>query len=72
MNMKIEYITDTKGKQKSVIIPHKQWKNFEEDYNKMKNKLKLLTGINIALDEVNQIQNGKKKGKTLKELIDEL
>lgn len=72
MNLKIEYITDNKGRQKSVIIPHKQWKNFEDDYNRMKNKLKTLSGIRMALDEVKQIKNGKKKVKTLKELINEI
>lgn len=72
MHMKIEYITDENGRQKSVIIPHKQWKNFETDYNRMKNKIKILTGIQEALKEVKQIQNGKKRAKTLKETIDEL
>ncbi len=72
MNMKIEYVTDDKGRQKSVIIPHRQWKNFEADYNRMKNKLKVLAGVQDALKEVKQIQNGKKKAKTLKEIINEL
>jgi len=72
MNMKIEYVTDDKGRQKSVIIPHRQWKNFEADYNRMKNKLKVLAGLQDALKEVKQIQNGKKKAKTLKEIINEL
>jgi len=72
MNMKIEYVTDDKGRQKSVIIPHRQWKSFEADYNKMKNKLKVLAGLHDALKEVKQIQNGKKKAKTLKEIINEL
>lgn len=72
MRIKIEYITDSKGRQKSVVIPHGQWKNFEADYNKMKNKVKVLTGLQSALEEVKQIQNGKSKGKTLKETLDEL
>lgn len=72
MHVKIEYITDSKGRQKSVIISHRQWKNLEADYNKMKNKIKILTGLQDALDEVKNIKNGKKKGKTLKEVIDEL
>lgn len=72
MRIKIEYITDSKGRQKSVVIPHSQWKNFEADYNKMKNKVKVLTGLRSALEEVKQIQNGKSKVKTLKETLDEL
>lgn len=72
MRVKVEYITDSKGRQKSVIISQKQWRNFEEDYCRMKNKIKVLTGLKSALDEVKQIRNGKKKAKTLKEVIDEL
>ncbi len=72
MNLKIEYITDKKGRQKSVIISRKQWENYEADFNRMKNKIRVLTGLNEALDEVNEIQNGRKKGKSLKQIIDEL
>ncbi len=70
--MKIDFITDKNGRHKSVIIPHKQWKNFEADYIRIKNKLKVLTGIQDAVKEVKQLRNGKSKQKTLKELINEL
>lgn len=72
MRLKIEYITDNKGRQKSVIIPHGQWVDFEADYNKLKNKIKVLTGLQSALEEMKQIKNGKKRGKSLKEVLDEL
>jgi len=72
MNIKLEYITDKKGRQKAVVIPHRQWKNFEAEYNKIKNKLNIILGIQDALKEVKEIQSGKKKAKTLKTLLNEL
>ncbi|MCI0450738.1 MAG: hypothetical protein L0Y79_13330 [Chlorobi bacterium] len=72
MHLKIEYITDKKGKHKSVIIPNKQWENFEAEYYRMKNKVAVLVGISKALQEVKQIQHGKKRGKSLREVLNEL
>jgi len=70
--MKIEYITDEKGNHKSVIIPHKEWKNLQNENIKLKNKLNVILGIQNALVEVNEIRKGNKKGKTLKEVLNEL
>ncbi len=39
MTLHIEYITDAKGKQKSVIIPHKEWTALLSDYEKTNKKL---------------------------------
>lgn len=72
MNINIEYITDKKGKHKSVVIPHKEWKNLVEEHNMLKNKLNIVLGIQDALKEVNEIRSGKKKGKILSSLLNEL
>lgn len=72
MNIKIEYIIDNKGKHKSVIIPHRQWKNLQSDYSKLRYKLRIILGIKNAVEEVNSIRTGVKKGKTLRRVLDEL
>ena len=72
MTLHIEYITDKKGKAKSVVIPSKEWEAFNKAFSKMKNKLDILLGIQNAMDEVRLIQSGKKRGKTSKEFLNEL
>jgi hypothetical protein len=71
MTLHIEYITDAKGKQKSVVIPHKQWNAFLSDYQKTKKKLEVLSGIGQALSEVELIKKGKLKKQTLSEFLNE-
>ncbi|MBM4166871.1 MAG: hypothetical protein FJ218_08170 [Ignavibacteria bacterium] len=72
MTLHLEYLIDEKGKQKSVVIPQKEWNYFQTDYHKTKKKLEVLLGIQEALREVKEIQSGKKKAKTLQEVLDEL
>jgi hypothetical protein len=70
--MHIDYIKTPNGKTKSVIIPKREWDAFNSDYMKIKNKLRVLLGLSNALKEVQEIQIGKKKVKTLSEFLDEL
>ena len=72
MELHIEYLTDSKGKQKAVVISQREWKNFQAEYTKLKNKLSILLGIQDALKEVQEIQSGKRKGKTLGNLLNEI
>ncbi len=72
MHIKIEYLKDKKGRRNRVAMPVKQWKAFEADFIRTKNKLRVLTGIRNSLQEVKDIENGKKEGKTLEEVIREL
>ena len=71
MTLNIEYITDAKGKQKSVVISHKQWTAFLADYQKTKKKLAVLSGIGQALKEVELIKKGKLKTQTLSSFLNE-
>lgn len=71
MTLHIEYLTDSKGKTKSVVIPQKEWEAFNREVNKLKNKLAILLGIREAMNEVRTIREGKKKGKTLRQLLNE-
>ena len=69
MTLRIEYITDEKGRHKSVVIPHSQWMTYQAEQSKIKNKLEVLLGIRDAMKEVHQIQTGKKKGKSLRSFL---
>ncbi|MEZ4887792.1 MAG: hypothetical protein R3E32_23885 [Chitinophagales bacterium] len=69
--MNVQIIKDPEGKPQSVVIPYDEWKNYELQYQKLRNKLDVLKGIEEAVEEVREIKAGRKKGKTLKQLIDE-
>jgi len=72
MDLHLQYITNDKGATQAVVIPHKEWDLFQKEYNKLKKKLDILLGIENALEEVDMIQSGKKKEKSLTTFIDEL
>lgn len=71
MGKAIQYVTDAEGEQNAVIIPIDEWNKLQDKYRKLKNKLDVLKGLQEAVEEVNDIKKGKKKGKTLEELLDE-
>ena len=72
MDLHLQYITNDKGSPQAVVIPRKEWDLFQKEYHKLKMKLEILLGIENALKEVDLIQSGKKKGKSLATFIDEL
>jgi len=72
MTLHLEYITDKRGKAKSVIIPRKEWDFLQNDYIRLKNKLAVLLGLSEAMREVRDIQSGKKKAKSLSAFLNEL
>jgi hypothetical protein len=72
MTLHLEYLTDESGKQKSVVIPQKEWNFFQTDYQKTKKKLEILLGIQNAMREVREIQSGKRKARTLKSVMQEM
>lgn len=69
--MNVSYVVDDEGKESAVIVPIGQWKEFLEKFSKMKNKLKVLTGLEEAVDEVDLIREGKKQSMTLNDFLDE-
>ena len=72
MTLHIEYITDRSGKTRSVVIPNREWEQFRTEYERMKNKLSVLTGIRDAFKEVKEIQRGQKKAKSLSDFLNEV
>lgn len=65
MRLEIKYLTDNKGEKKAVQIPFDQWVKFELEYNKLKNKQRVLDDIKEGITEIHQ---AKKQGKNLKTL----
>lgn len=70
--MKVEYITDDKGNQKSVLIDINEWKKFNQKYKQLKNKLKVLTSLEKAVEEVKELKSGKKIKTSMKDLLNEI
>lgn len=71
MELQLKYITDQNGNHTAVVIPMRNWEKFKNDHEKLQNKIKVLNGISDALNEVEEIKKGKKKGKTLREFLNE-
>lgn len=65
--MSVSYITDINGNQSAVVIPIAEWKAMNERLTKNQNKLKILTGLKEAVEEVNRAKEGKLELKTLKD-----
>ncbi|MDB5281645.1 MAG: hypothetical protein JWO06_720 [Bacteroidota bacterium] len=72
MVLHVEYITDAKGRQKSVVVPQKEWDSLISDYQKTKKKLQVFAGIQQAKKEVELIKKGKIKKQTLREFLNGL
>ena len=65
----MQFITDEKGRHKAVVVPIKEC----EELQRIKNKLETLSGIDNALDEIQQIREGKRvKGRSLIEFLNEV
>jgi len=63
----IQYIIDNDGHTKSVIVPFKQWEELNQRYERLNNKVQVLTGLQQAIKEV---KNARKTGKKLQTLAD--
>lgn len=77
--MNLQFIADLNGKVKAVQIqiPIKEWNQAKGFYtiDKMqfsKEKRKMVESIKSALDEVQQIENGTVKAKSLEQLLNEI
>ena len=71
MSSVLKYIFDDKGEKTSVLIPLKTWEKINQDYTKLQNKLKVLTGIKEGMKEVKDAGKSGKKLQTLKDFLSE-
>jgi hypothetical protein len=67
----LKYMIDEKGDKTSVLVPIKTWKKMNEDYSRLQNKLKVLTGIKNGLKEINEAQRTGRKLQALNDFLRE-
>ena len=70
--MNLQFVTDQSGKQRAVVIPIKEWEAHEKKFDRLQKKLQILAGLSTAAKEIRDIESGKKKAKTLDDLLNEL
>ncbi len=63
----LKYIVDGTGNKTSVLVPVKVWEDLNSNYEKLQEKLAILSGLQNGLAEV---QKNKKSGKKLQTLKD--
>lgn len=66
--MQIQYITDNKGHKTNVVVPYKEWEHLMQEIQKQK----MLLGLKKAVSEIKVMKSGKKKLRSMEELLDEL
>jgi hypothetical protein len=71
MTYSLRYITDSKGKHTAVQMPMKDWKKVEQLLREAEFITHLRSSFSDALQDVKLHRQGKKKLKTLEELLDE-
>jgi hypothetical protein len=67
----LKYMIDENGDKTSVLVPLKTWEKINQDYSKLQNKLKVLTGIKEGFAEVNEAKKSGRKLQTLKDFLRE-
>jgi len=70
--MSFQYTYDAKGKPIGVFVPINEWEKITGELKKKTNpagKNKILTSIEKGLQQVNQIEKGKLKPVSLKQLL---
>ena len=67
----IQYCTDAKGNKTAVIVPVKDWEKFNSRYESLQKKVRILTGVQEAVNEVKASRRHGEKLLTLTEFINE-
>ena len=71
MTSALKYMIDENGDKTSVLVPLKTWEKINQDYFKLQNKLRVLTGIKEGLSEVRDAKKSGKELQTLKDFLRE-
>ena len=71
MGNALKYMIDENGDKTSVLVPLRTWEKINQDYSKLQNKLKVLTGIKEGISEVKQAKRSGKNLQTLKDFLRE-
>jgi len=70
--MKVTYITDQRGKKKAVQISIADWNNLVREVKSLMEYNTLKGELSDTLREVQQLESGKKKSRTLKSFLNGL
>jgi len=68
----IRYVTDTVGNRKEVIVPYQTWTSITGELEALREKQKILLGLQQACREVKKQEKGELKEQTLEEFLDKL
>ena len=71
MGQALKYLYDDKGVKSSVLVSIDTWEDLNNKYNKLLKKVKVLTGIQKGLQEVEDARKSGKKLQTLKDFLNE-
>jgi hypothetical protein len=77
--MNLQYISDNRGKTTGVFIPIQEWevlktkfKGLEDEELGEQSKDEILQGLQLAVEEMNLVKQGKLKARDAKDLLNEL
>ena len=64
----MQYLVNDRGRNTAVVVPIREYNELQQS----KRKLRILLGINNALEEVKDVKAGKRKeGRTLEDFLNE-
>jgi len=73
--MNLQYITDIKGNKSAVQLPIEEWEQIQKDLReleRLRNKKLFMMELAEAVEEMNQIKDGKKQARNAEEVLNEL
>ena len=73
--MSVQFVTDSKGKKTSVLVPYKEWATLNKEHEELKHKLQeaeLSLRYKHAFEDAKLFEQGKLKTHPIAELLDEL
>lgn len=71
MEQVLKYLYDEKGLRSSVLVPINRWEDLNSKYDKLRKKMKVLTGIQKGLQEIEDARKTGKKLQTLNDFLNE-
>ncbi len=69
--LNIQYVTDSDGKKKAVLIPIEEWESLEKHFEELMQYLALKSQVKEAYSEVKEIQKGNIEKISLNDFLNE-
>ena len=67
----IQFLTDSKGRKKSALVPIKKWEEINALNQQLQRKLEILTGIATGIQEVREARANGKPLQSLSDFLNE-